>query len=179
MSDERGKVVEERRPRHRFDQYLAHRRYQPTLSLTPDGSEIAYLTNTSGQFNLWRQSTDGGYAHQLTTFDDRTVREVAWAPDGETILFTADLDGDEFHQIYRLPAVGGGPRRSPMPRRFSTSSARTRGHRMDGRSSTPAAIGSRPTRTSSCATSMGAMRGDRWPATRSSFPGSGRRTAPL
>lgn len=109
MSDERGKVVEERRPRHRFDQYLAHRRYQPTLSLTPDGSEIAYVTNTSGQFNLWRQSTDGGYAHQLTTFDDRTVREVAWTPDGETILFTADQDGAEFHQIYRIPAVGGWP----------------------------------------------------------------------
>lgn len=70
MFDDRGKAEEARRPRHRFEQYLAQRRYQPTLSLTPDGSEIASVVDTSGQFNLWRQSTDGGYPHQLTTFDD-------------------------------------------------------------------------------------------------------------
>lgn len=109
VSDDGGKVGEEGRPRHRFEQYMAQRRYQRTLSLSPDGSEIAYVTNTSGQFNLWRQSTGGGYPHQLTTFDDRTVREVAWSPDGETILFTADREGDEFHQVYRMPAGGGWP----------------------------------------------------------------------
>jgi len=30
------------------------RRYQPTLSFSPDGSEIAYSTNMSGQFKNWR-----------------------------------------------------------------------------------------------------------------------------
>ena len=44
-----------------FEQFSAIRRYQPSLSLSPDGSDVAYITNTSGQFNLWRQSTAGGY----------------------------------------------------------------------------------------------------------------------
>jgi dipeptidyl aminopeptidase/acylaminoacyl peptidase len=98
------------RDRYVFEQFVATRRYQPTLAFSPDGSQIAYSTNTSGQFNLWRQSSDGGYPHQLTTFEDRTVRDVAWSPDGETILFTADRDGDEFHQLYTIPARGGWPR---------------------------------------------------------------------
>lgn len=99
----------QRRDRHTFEQFAATRRYQPALSFSPDGSEIAYSTNTSGQFNLWRQSSDGGYPHQLTTFTERAVRSIAWSPDGETILFTADLHGDEFQQLFRVPARGGRP----------------------------------------------------------------------
>ena len=53
-------------PTYTFEQFTAIRRYQPTLTFSPDGSEIAYVVNTSGQFNLWRQSTNGGFAHQLT-----------------------------------------------------------------------------------------------------------------
>ena len=96
-------------PRYDFEQFTAVRRYQPTLSFSPDGSEIAYSTNTSGQFNLWRQSSAGGYPHQLTLYSEEAVREVAWSPDGETILFTADRHGDEFHQLYLIPARGGRP----------------------------------------------------------------------
>ena len=108
MADDRDGVAE--RSGYVFDQYTAVRRYQPTLTFSPDGSEIAYVTNISGQFNLWRQASDGGYPHQLTSFEDRTVRDVAWSPDGESILFTADRDGDEFHQLYVIPAQGGWPR---------------------------------------------------------------------
>ncbi len=68
----------EDRHRYVFEQFTAVRRYQPTLAFSPDGSEVAYVTDTSGQFNLWRQSSAGGYPHQLTTFDDRTVRQIAW-----------------------------------------------------------------------------------------------------
>ena len=65
--------------RYTFEQFTAIRRYQPTLSFSSNGSEIAYVTNTSGQYNLWRQSSTGGYPHQLTTFDDQSVRRVAWS----------------------------------------------------------------------------------------------------
>ena len=47
-------------PRYVFEQFAAVRRYQPTLAFSPDGSEVAYATNTSGQFNLWRQASGGG-----------------------------------------------------------------------------------------------------------------------
>ena len=104
-----GNQRQTRRPetRYSFEQFTAIRRYQPTLSFSPDGSEIAYVVNTSGQFNLWRQTSAGGFPHQLTLFSDQAVRDVAWSPDGKTIAFTADRDGDEFYQVYTIPARGG------------------------------------------------------------------------
>src|SRR5829696_3013762 len=97
------------RGKYTFAQFTAIRRYQPALSFSPDGSEIAYSTNTSGQFNLWKQPSTGGYPKQLTIFTDNAVREIAWSPDGEQILFTADHHGDEFTQLYLIPAAGGRP----------------------------------------------------------------------
>ncbi|MBA3718405.1 MAG: S9 family peptidase [Actinobacteria bacterium] len=98
-----------RRSPPRFEQFFAIRRFQPTLAFTPDGRRILFITNTSGQFNLWRTSVGGGRQQQLTAFDANTVRAVAPSPDGKTIVFIADHDGDEFHQIYALPASGGWP----------------------------------------------------------------------
>jgi Tol biopolymer transport system component len=99
------------RKQYTFEQFAAIRRYGavPTLSFSPDGSQIAYTVNTSGQFNLWRQSTDGGFPHQLTTYTERTVRTVAWSPDGRWIAYNADHHGDEFHQLFIIPAQGGQP----------------------------------------------------------------------
>ncbi|HEY6563837.1 MAG TPA: hypothetical protein VIY86_05035, partial [Pirellulaceae bacterium] len=93
--------------RYTFEQFAAIRRYQPTLGFSPDGAWIAYVTNTSGQFNLWKQPSSGGYPIQLTLFDDQAVREIAWSPDGATIAFTADRDGDEYKQVLTIPAHGG------------------------------------------------------------------------
>lgn len=95
--------------RYSFEQFTAIRRYQPALDFSPDGDEIAYSTNTSGQFNLWRQPSDGGYPRQLTVYSDNAVREFSWSPDGETILFTADRQGDEFTRPHLIPAKGGRP----------------------------------------------------------------------
>jgi dipeptidyl aminopeptidase/acylaminoacyl peptidase len=92
-----------------FEQFTAIRRYQNTLAFSPDGSEIAYSVNTSGQYNLWRQSSNGGFPHQLTLSGSQAVREIAWSPDGSMLAFTADNDGDEFTKVYRIPARGGQP----------------------------------------------------------------------
>jgi Tol biopolymer transport system component len=58
-----------------FEQFTAVRRYGGRLTFSPDGSEIAYSTDISGQFNLWRQSSEGGYPHQLTLYADQSVRD--------------------------------------------------------------------------------------------------------
>jgi dipeptidyl aminopeptidase/acylaminoacyl peptidase len=97
-------------PKPSFRQYASVRGYQPTLSYSPDGSEIAYSTNTSGQFNLWRQPVAGGYPRQVTTFDNETVRAAYWSPDGNDLLFTADRDGNEFYAP-NLVSKNGGPAR--------------------------------------------------------------------
>ncbi len=91
-----------------FEQFFAHRRLYPVAELTPDGERVLFVSNISGQFNLWSAELDGGWPEQLTTFVDNSVRGVAVREDG-TILFHADRDGDEFHQLYRIPAEGGWP----------------------------------------------------------------------
>jgi dipeptidyl aminopeptidase/acylaminoacyl peptidase len=95
--------------RYRFEQFADIRRFQSRLAFSPDGAQIAYSSNASGQFNLWRQPTDGGEPVQLTRYDDHAVREIDWSPDGATILYTADREGDEFYQLRLIPAAGGEP----------------------------------------------------------------------
>jgi len=102
-------VARRRRPLPKIEQFFAIRRFQPALTFTPDGKRILFVTNTSGQFNLWRIAAGGGRQEQLTAFDANTVRAVAPSPDGKTIILTADHDGDEFHQIYSMPARGAWP----------------------------------------------------------------------
>jgi dipeptidyl aminopeptidase/acylaminoacyl peptidase len=95
------------RPKPTFEQYTAIRRYQPALAFSPDGAQIAYSVNISGQYNLWRQPADGGYPVQITLSAGQSVRDIDWSPDGEHILYTADNDGDEYTRVYRVPARGG------------------------------------------------------------------------
>jgi dipeptidyl aminopeptidase/acylaminoacyl peptidase len=90
-----------------FKQFAAVRAYQPTLAFSPDGQEIAYSTNISGQFNIWRQPAAGGYPRQVTLYDSETVRSIEWSPDGATLLYTADRDGNEFYTPNTISIDGG------------------------------------------------------------------------
>jgi len=83
----------------------------------------------SGQFNLWRVSVDGGWPTQLTAFTDDTVRTVGVSPGDGSVVFCADHDGDEFHQIYLVDANGGWAEKI-------TDDAQVQ-HFVDGRSFSP------------------------------------------
>jgi dipeptidyl aminopeptidase/acylaminoacyl peptidase len=86
---------------------LISRRVQgPTWS--PDGRQIAFTTNLTGRFNLWKVSADGGWPIQLAQAEDRQVG-VVWSPDGKWILYQQDAGGNEQYQIYRVAADGGEP----------------------------------------------------------------------
>lgn len=89
-----------------FDRYFAVRGYWGNLAFAPDGSQLAYITNTSGQLNIWRQSMLGGWPFQVTVFEESSVRAVLWVPSGE-LLGMADSGGDEQYQIFSIPAQGG------------------------------------------------------------------------
>ena len=89
-----------------FDRYFAVRSHWGNLAFAPDGSQLAYIANTSGQFNIWRQSMFGGWPFQVTTFEESSVRAVLWTPSGE-LMGMADTDGNEQYQIFSIPAQGG------------------------------------------------------------------------
>jgi dipeptidyl aminopeptidase/acylaminoacyl peptidase len=92
-----------------FERFTAHRRFGGALVFTHDGEHVLFVSNISGQFNLWRVPVGGGWPDQLTSFTDRTVRQIAVSPLDGTIAFTADQDGDEFHQLFLLDAEDGWP----------------------------------------------------------------------
>jgi dipeptidyl aminopeptidase/acylaminoacyl peptidase len=92
-----------------YREFVPGQRLGKTLSLSADGAMVAYPSDASGQFNLCVQPTGSGPARQLTSFTDQAVREVAWAPDGSLLAFTADTCGDEQTQVYLIPSAGGTP----------------------------------------------------------------------
>jgi dipeptidyl aminopeptidase/acylaminoacyl peptidase len=92
-----------------YQEFVPRQRLWKSLSISADGSRVAYVSDASGQFNAWTQPVGGGPARQLTFFTDQAVREVAWAPDGSTVAFTADSRGDEQYQVYLVPSADGTP----------------------------------------------------------------------
>src|SRR5210317_1044274 len=56
---------------------------QPRFS--PDGSEIAFISDAGGGDNIWLMKPDGSDAHQLTKEDFRLLNNPYWSPDGTFI----------------------------------------------------------------------------------------------
>lgn len=75
--------------------------------------QLIYTSNVTGEFNVWSQELGPrgrpGRSNALTAYRERSVRVVLSAPDGHTLYFTADQDGDEQFQLFRLDARGGDP----------------------------------------------------------------------
>lgn len=92
-----------------YRDFLPTLRFQSTLALSPDGTQVAYVDDALGQFNIVVQSVFGGEPQRLTSYSDSTVHRVCWYPDGESILFLADTNGNENAQIYRARLDGGEP----------------------------------------------------------------------
>lgn len=91
-------------PQYAFEQFWATRRCYG-VDFSPDTKFVAYVTDISGQLNLWKQPTDGGYPLQLTFFDEQAVRSFAWRVQGD-VIFSADFQGNELYQLYRLLPTG-------------------------------------------------------------------------
>jgi dipeptidyl aminopeptidase/acylaminoacyl peptidase len=82
--------------------------YDPAWS--PDGTQIAYLTNLSGSPQVWVVAAAGGYPRQITSYDD-PAGGVAWSPDGKTLAYSLSPGGGLNTQIYFTTPEGMGQRR--------------------------------------------------------------------
>ncbi len=83
-------------------------------SYSPDGSMIAYHAQMragfeADRFRLMVYDRKTGLTRNLTETFDRSVDEIAWAPDSKTIYFTAG-DGPQ-NPLFALSVAGGTPRK--------------------------------------------------------------------
>lgn len=71
-----------------------------------DGKHIFVTTDLTGRINIWRMDADGSWPVQLTQSDD-AQSGLAVSRDGKWVYFEQDVGGNEYPDIYRVPAAGG------------------------------------------------------------------------
>ncbi|WP_075897758.1 alpha/beta hydrolase family protein [Actinomadura sp. CNU-125] len=88
--------------------FVPRERFRRTLAISPDGGTVAYSSNAGGTFDVWTLPTAGGEPRRLTRLGNQAVSQIAWAPDGKSLVFTADREGDEQYRVYLIGADGEG-----------------------------------------------------------------------
>jgi len=80
------KVVEEK-------QLTTHTAWDEFSAWSPDGRKIAFVSDRTGNEDIWVMDSDGGNLRQLTTHtaDDEWF---AWSPDGRKIAFMSERTGN-------------------------------------------------------------------------------------
>ncbi len=73
-------------------------------SWSPDGTQIAYTSNITGDNEIWVMDTDGLNQTNLTA-NPADDSKPTWSPDGSQIAFGSDRSGGE--EIYVMDAANG------------------------------------------------------------------------
>ena len=55
---------------------------------SPDGKYIAYISDRTGETEIWLQPSEGGDPIQLTRNNDTYIRQLLWSPDSKKVLYT-------------------------------------------------------------------------------------------
>jgi dipeptidyl aminopeptidase/acylaminoacyl peptidase len=74
-------------------------------SLSPDGTRVAFRTNTTGSPQLWVVDSQGGWPDQLT-FGGESVTFHEWSPAGDWIVYGTDREGNEREGYYLITPDG-------------------------------------------------------------------------
>lgn len=89
---------------------------QPVYS--PDGTHIAFISDRSGQENLWVMHSDGSGARELSdTAKDAELMSPSWAPDGSHVIVSVGGWKSRVYRVWAYHLAGGkgvrlAPRRS-------------------------------------------------------------------
>lgn len=59
---------------------------------SPDGSRLVFLSERTGEVEVWLSDADGREAVQLTTLRAHHIGPLRWSHDGSRIVFSAELD---------------------------------------------------------------------------------------
>jgi Tol biopolymer transport system component len=119
---------------------------QPRFS--PDGREIAFVSDRSGQANVWVMALDGSAPRAVYLDDDHRYATPLWAPDGRSILATrfAPTPGQAWHRrsasVWKLPFRGAPrPLLETTTTQYYASSITPDGRKLFLYTSTPAQAG--------------------------------------
>lgn len=96
-------------PTFNFDRYLNIRSaYTPAWL---DGSyRVSFLSDITGTPQVWSVEKTGGWPNQLTYFHEK-VWTLSAAPDGNHLICTRDIGGNERYQLFLVSSDGAEVRR--------------------------------------------------------------------
>ncbi|HEX8355166.1 MAG TPA: PDZ domain-containing protein [Pyrinomonadaceae bacterium] len=82
---------------------------------SPDGKTIAYLSDATGEFQVFARPASGGEARQLTDHAGKSIRNFGWSPDSKRLayltvdegLFILDVESRQAKQVSKSENYGG------------------------------------------------------------------------
>jgi dipeptidyl aminopeptidase/acylaminoacyl peptidase len=79
--------------------------------LSPDGKSIAFTWDVTGERELWVMPSSGGQPKQVTfktgvSTPWRLVDDLFWTPDGKSLFYAADLNGNEQPGYFTITSDG-------------------------------------------------------------------------
>lgn len=69
---------------------------------SPDGKTIAYISDRTGETEIWVQNTETGETKQLTKGTDTYISSLQWSPNGKVIIY-----GDRKNRLVKVDPVTG------------------------------------------------------------------------
>ena len=79
-----------------------------TQQFSPDGAQIVFASDRTGNYEIWLSDAEGKNQRQLTD-SPAQAGSPRFSPDGKFIAYDAQIEGGS--QIYIVPVSGGTPRR--------------------------------------------------------------------
>ena len=79
-------------------------------SISPDGSQMAYLAPVDGVLNVWVGNVGKEDSRPVTQDRDRGIRSYFWGHDGGNLLYLQDAGGDENWRLYSTEVSSGATR---------------------------------------------------------------------
>jgi serine/threonine protein kinase len=87
---------------------------------SPDGRQIAFLSDISGSYQIWIANSDGSNPLRLTSLSTGDRNSPRWSPDGRKIVFawiqnnnrdlySISVDGTSLRQLTKEPSQEGRP----------------------------------------------------------------------
>jgi Tol biopolymer transport system component len=85
--------------------FISSTRDDSSPQFSPDGKRIAFVSDRSGNAEIWVCGSDGSNALQITSFGGPDVTTPRWSPDGERIAFDSNAAGE--FDVWVVSANGG------------------------------------------------------------------------